>query len=253
MGILFIGLGDDESDIFSRVSFSFNLLMGALYLPIMEVLFVFLEDSLTLRKDLLAKAHHPVSYYIAKILSVTPVLAILLVLITMSTYTLGFYKYGSVQQFLAVMAAQFVVGNVFASLGICIASFVKNPAYLMSVTMICLVWLFAFSGFFVPIGSIMPGLRWMVHINPASYGFALFFQCILTVGRTVDFSCSDQSNYDTCNEVDSDGMISPDEILEHYDLDTPIGVCFAVLIGMYVGCSIAGYFFFQQKIGIWLK
>ena len=40
----------------------------------------------------------------------------------------------------------------------------------MSVTMIWLVWLFAFSGFFVPIDSIMPPLRWMVVINPASYG-----------------------------------------------------------------------------------
>ena len=40
----------------------------------------------------------------------------------------------------------------------------------MSVTMIWLVWLFAFSGFFVPIDSIMPALRWMVVINPASYG-----------------------------------------------------------------------------------
>ena len=37
MGILFVGLGNQESDIFSRVSFSFNFLMGALYLPVMEV------------------------------------------------------------------------------------------------------------------------------------------------------------------------------------------------------------------------
>jgi len=210
MGILFVGLGDDESDIFSRVSFAFNYLMGALYLPIMEVLFLFLQDSLTLRKDLLAKAHHPLPYYVAKILSVTPVLAILLVLMTVSTYTLGFYKFGSVQQFLAILAAQFVVGNVFASLGICIGAYVKNPEFLMSVTMIWLVWLFAFSGFFVPIDSIMPPLRWMVVVNPASYGFALFFQIILKLGPDVpDFKCAEQSNYEVCDQAGSNGLITP--------------------------------------------
>jgi len=44
--------------------------MGSLYLPIMEVLFVFLQDSLTLRKELLCKAHHPFAYYLAKTVSV---------------------------------------------------------------------------------------------------------------------------------------------------------------------------------------
>ena len=37
MGILFAGLGNDEADIFSRVSFAFNFLMGSIYLPVMEV------------------------------------------------------------------------------------------------------------------------------------------------------------------------------------------------------------------------
>jgi hypothetical protein len=37
MGILFVGLGNKEADIFSRVSFAFNFLMGSLYLPVMEV------------------------------------------------------------------------------------------------------------------------------------------------------------------------------------------------------------------------
>lgn len=92
MGVLFFGLGAREADIFSRVSFAFNAIMGALYLPIMEVLFVFLEDSLTLRKDLLCKAHHPLAYYIAKIAAVTPVLVILLVLIAVSQYTLGLFR-----------------------------------------------------------------------------------------------------------------------------------------------------------------
>ena len=172
---------------------------------------------MTLRKDLLAKAHHPLAYYIAKILSVTPVLAILLVLMTISTYTLGFYKYGSLEQFFALLAAQFVVGNVFASLGICIGAFVKNPGYLMTVTMICLVWLFAFSGFFVPTSSIVPGLKWMVFVNPASYSFALFFQIILKVGQAPSFVCADQSSYVVCDS--GDGMISPDEILAEYQLD----------------------------------
>jgi len=120
------------------------------------VLFVFLEDSLTLRKDLLAKAHHPLAFYIAKIFSVTPVLIILLLLLTVTSYILGLYKWGSVVQFFALLAAEFVVGNVFASLGLCIGAFVRNPSYLMTVTMICLVWVFAFSGFFVPVDQMDP-------------------------------------------------------------------------------------------------
>ena len=52
-GILFVGLGDEEKDIFSRVTFSFTALMGTIYLPVMEVLFSFVQDALTLRKDLL--------------------------------------------------------------------------------------------------------------------------------------------------------------------------------------------------------
>ena len=185
----------------------------------MQVLFVFLEDSLTLRKDLLAKAHHPLAYYIAKILSVTPVLAILLLLVTVSTYILGFYKWGSVEQFASLLAAQFVVGNVFASLGLCIGAFVRNPAYLMTITMICLVWLFAFSGFFVPADQMNPGLSWMVYVNPASYSFALFFQIILKVGQAPSFTCADQSSYESCEEAGSDGMITPDEIVSEYQLD----------------------------------
>ena len=52
-GVLFVGLGDEEKDIFPRVSFAFTLLMGTIYLPIMEILFSFVQDTLTLRKDLL--------------------------------------------------------------------------------------------------------------------------------------------------------------------------------------------------------
>ena len=253
MGVLFIGLGNDESDIFPRVSFSFNFLMGALYLPIMEVLFVFLEDSLTLRKDLLAKSHHPFAYFIAKTLSVAPVLVILLMLMTISTYTLSFYKFGSVEQFFTLLAAQFLVGNIFGSLGMSIAAFVKNPEYLMTSTMILLVWLFSFSGFFVPTSSITPALRWMVTINPAGYGFALFFQIILNVGVSPNFDCGELSSFKTCDAVDSNGKITPDDVLEYYTLDTPMGVCFAVLLGMYVFCFSLGYYFFKQKVSVWLK
>ena len=37
VGILFVGLGNDEADIFSRVSLAYNYLMGSLYLPVFEV------------------------------------------------------------------------------------------------------------------------------------------------------------------------------------------------------------------------
>lgn len=205
--------------------------MGALYLPILEVLFMFLEDSMILRKDLLSKSYHPLAYFVAKVvsralalellkdllnaiitqISVAPVLVILLLLMSVSTYTLAFYKSGSVQQFLALVSAQFIVGNVFASLGVCIAAWVKNPAYLMTTTMvsvadsmkkktlntkkkimhtlkiaikksnfaqIVLVWLFTFAGFFVPTASIVVGLQWMVLVNPA-VRLTLSFLCII--------------------------------------------------------------------------
>lgn len=180
---------------------------------------MFLEDSLTLRKDLLARAHHPLAYYVAKILSVTPVLVILLFLLTFSSYILGFYIWGSVEQYFALLAAQFFVGNVFASLGLCIGALVRNPSYLMSVTMICVVWLFVFSEFFVPVDQMIPELSSMVHINPTSYSFALYFQIILKVGRAPSFICAELSQYASCDDPNSDGMITPDEIVAEYDLN----------------------------------
>ena len=253
MGTLFIGLGDDESDIFPRVSVAFNFLMGAIYLPIMEVLFVFLEDSSTLRKDLLVKAHHPFAYFVARTLSVAPVLGVLLMLMKVSTYILTFYKYGSFEQFFTFLAAQFLVGSIFGSLGICVAAFVQNPAYLMTTTMILFVWLISFSGFFVPTSSIMPALRWMVAINPASYGFALFFQVILKVGVAPSFSCDELSSFKTCDAVNSNGKITPDDVLEHYSMDTPIETCFAALLGMFAFCFAIGYYCFKQKVAKWLQ
>ena len=146
-------------------------------------------------------------------------LIILLLLLTVTSYILGLYKWGSVVQFFALLAAEFVVGNVFASLGLCIGAFVRNPSYLMTVTMICLVWVFAFSGFFVPVDQMDPGLSWMVYINPATYSFALYFQIILKVGRAPSFFCAELSQYASCDEPGSNGMISPDEVVAEYDLD----------------------------------
>jgi hypothetical protein len=143
---------------------------------------------------------------------------------------------------------------VFAGLGICIAAFVKSPAYLMTTTLILLVWLFTFAGFFVPTADINPALRWMVAINPASYGFALFFQIVLLVGKAPSFKCDKLSVYDTCDDPNNrDGLITPEDVLEYYNMDTPISVCFGVLIGMYVVTFVLGYYFFYDKISLWLK
>lgn len=155
-------------------------------------------------------------------------------------------------QFAALLSAQFVVGNVFASLGFCIAAWVKQPAYLMTTTMMVLVWLFSFAGFFVPTASITPGLRWLVTINPASYAFALFFQIILKVGQAPSFECSPQSAYEVCTQPSSSRQITPDDVLRHYRMDLSVGTCFAVLIGMYVACFALGYHFFIKKVGMWL-
>jgi len=78
---------------------------------------------------------------------------------------------------------------------------------------------FAFSGFFVPVDQMSPWLSWMVYINPATYSFALYFQIFLKVGRAPSFVCAELSQYASCDEPSSSGMISPDEIVAEYDLD----------------------------------
>jgi hypothetical protein len=43
-------------------------------------------------------------------LSVSPILAILLAMMTVSIYTLAFYNWFTIEQFLALISAQFVIG-----------------------------------------------------------------------------------------------------------------------------------------------
>ena len=99
---------------------------------------------LTLRKDLLTNSYHVLAYFIAKNLAVFPLLLLLSLAIVTIPYAMAFYRFGSVQQYLALVAAFILISNVFSSVGVCVAAAVKNPSYLVTVAIIVMVALFNF-------------------------------------------------------------------------------------------------------------
>ena len=95
----------------------------------------------------------------------------------------------------------------------------------------------------------LPALSWLVWLNPANYAFALVLSIVISTSGP-SFKCAETSEFEVCEANDK---ITPGDVLEHYDLDTSIGICFAVLFGMYVLCFFLGYFFLRRKVIPWTK
>ena len=248
-GVLYVGLGDNESDIESRAAYCFQLTVMTTFVPLMDNLSIFMNDYLTLRKELLVNSYSLPAYYAAKVAAGIPSIVIFSALNCTVTYTMGFYQYGSVKQFVILLGLFFLSSIISAAIGIMIGAAVQNPSFLLTTGIIFIIFSFNFAGFYVPIDGLHPSMRWIPYIDVSAYYFFSFYRAIITFG--IDFTCDHNSNYASCN--DGSDKITPDDILTYDNDEIPMITAFYVLGTVYAICLALGFLFLRLKASPWIS
>jgi len=227
--LLFNQLGLSDLDIHPRFGLVLWVLGTWMFFPLFANIQAFQTHRKMLEKELKKGCYSLEAYYITRTLLVLP-----LNLVWPLFWTAGVYwiananpNFGAYIQFQPLVFLNFAI---FEGAGQMISAIDMSSAHANTLTLICITFWFAWSGFFLELNRIPEFVRWMTHGNVFMYGVQLGVQILLSSDLT--FSCEGfgsaytsrtcESAADTFSGLEAQGLVGIDR--------TPT-LCMLVLVG----------------------
>lgn len=192
-----------------------------------HLLGIFIQDRVVLRKELYVGAYRLSAYYMTRVVTLLPFEMLYAWLFVTTLYIMALLKDGSFEQYILLILATWLSMSAFYSVGFVIAAGVPDR-HLQTTAILAITFFFAYSGFFKPFEDIVPWMQWTEHVNLLLYGYHLIMYILFHYGP--DYVCV--VGVDTQYDVECvDGVITPQEALDFYDVKKSPGLSIGVLVG----------------------
>eukprot|EP00041_Stephanoeca_diplocostata_P011915 m.197985 g.197985 ORF g.197985 m.197985 type:complete len:694 (+) comp18726_c0_seq1:57-2138(+) len=226
-GLLWLNLGSESPDVFARTGLALWITGTWMFFPLINALGVFIQDRVVLRKELYVGAYRLSAYYMTRVVTLLPFEMLYAWLFVTSLYLMALLKDGSFEQYILLIFATWLSMSAFYAVGFIIAAGVPDR-HLQTAAILAITFFFAYSGFFKPFDDIAAWMRWTEHVNLLLYGYHLIMYILFHYGP--DYTCvlGEDTQYD---DECADGVITPQEALDFYDVTKSPALSIGVLLG----------------------
>jgi ABC-type lipoprotein export system ATPase subunit len=189
-GLIWFGLGSDEADILSRVSYTFWVSGTWTFFPVLESLMVFHTDHELVAKELTNHAYSLSAHFVSRAL-VNMALQFHWPLLMLSVHHPMAGLAYSPLAFCRVYGLTVLCCLANTSIGLCIGAWV-SARHVMVVAIVAISLTFGFAGFLVPLDRMLPGLRGFNVLSVQKYSFQGMLVLVFNPDQT--FACDINNN-----------------------------------------------------------
>ena len=241
---LYTDLGSTETAIFSMRSMILWCIGTFMFFPLLLSAAVFSADASMLRKDLRNSAYRLSAYYLARAVTILPFDLFNSFVYVAAVYSSATGVHFDFVQYITILMCVWLSLIHFSAVGFLISATVPGK-HTGIVTILCITFFFAYTGFFVPFEEMPAAVRWLEEVNLFLYSYQLITRAIFQTGSS--FACIASQSTEWAKECADDGKISPDEVLNFYQVKDSAWVCVAVLSLSFTISHVAAYFFLRRK------
>lgn len=144
--------------------------MSSIFGHMMPTILTFQGERPVFLREQANKMYNVLPYYLAKVLIDIPVVALVSMIFSCTTY-FGIGMTITANQFFLFFACLYLVGESAASLGFFISSIFEHEETAVSLAPVIVMPLILFGGQFTNSGTLQSWISWVQYISPVRYGF----------------------------------------------------------------------------------
>lgn len=129
-----MALPDRDADVKARVGITFVLAIGAVWWPTWEALpSLFMENRNLLRKELRAGAHRLSAFYIARVLTLHPIVYAVVLAPNTIIALMAFAAFPSASQIFYIIFGSVLIASVYVAIGLFFSAMVPDQHLVLTV------------------------------------------------------------------------------------------------------------------------
>lgn len=237
IGLVFLRLGNSQSDVQNRLGVLFFLAINQSFQPVFQTITVFTPERAIFRRERASGAYRVSSYFLAKNVSEFPLQVFFPFLISTIVYWMVGLR-ADPARFFTFCAIVVITSFTAQSLGLCIAAVAPNIQIAQIIAPLIIIVFMLFGGFFLNQGDVRPYFIWLKWISYINYSYRA-----LTQNEFTDASI-ERCAPGATGQCYADG----NEVLRQLDVTTPsVGACIGIMIAMALFFRALAYFVLLKR------